>query len=78
MIKHIEEIKVTVERYPNYCDECPMFYQTEYKHHGKRLQEAHCKLGYMEGFDTIDFSGRSLFRGCFAVDDGKMILEESK
>lgn len=71
------EIKLIVDRYPNYCAECPMYYQEEYICHNERGVEANCKLGYMDGFDTRDWSGNfSVFHNCKAIVDGKMVLKK--
>lgn len=64
MIKHKHIIFLELERYPEKCEECPMFCKTPYQCHNERGMEAGCRLGYMDNYDMRDFYGRTLFDKC--------------
>lgn len=57
-------VSSTIERYPNYCGECPFFRLYDYSCHNERGKEGHCELGYMGGHDMRDFYGKYKFVGC--------------
>ena len=74
MIKHREIILLELERYPERCDECPMFYKTPYTCHNERGMEAGYRLGYMGGNDMRDFSGYRLFDKCDIRNNHNVVL----
>lgn len=75
MMKHRIEMTVYLERYPRYCQECPLFYQTPYACHSDRGMQGGCRLGYMEHTDVRDFYGDKLFPGCHMKTDKNVIIE---
>ncbi len=75
MMKHRIEMTVYLERYPRYCQECPLFYQTPYSCHLERGLQGGCRLGYMEHTDVRDFCGDKLFPGCHMKTDKNVIIE---
>lgn len=64
MIKHRQTIFLELGRYPERCDECPMFMMTSYQCHNECGMESHCGLGYMSNDDMRDFYGETLFTKC--------------
>lgn len=64
MIKYKNTISFEIERYPEYCKECPMFREKPYQCHNERGMEAGCILGYMDQYDMRDFYGDVLFDKC--------------
>ncbi|MEG1563823.1 MAG: hypothetical protein RR365_08865 [Bacteroides sp.] len=78
MIKHKISVKLEIERYPERCNECPMFSQSPYSCHNERGMEGGCELGYMEHSDMRDFSGRQLFNYCKMKKDPRVKQWEEK
>lgn len=78
MIKHRETILLELERYPEECDECPMFYKTPYICHNERGMEAGCRLGYMDDEDMRDFYGRTLFVKCDIKNNPNVSVRKEK
>jgi hypothetical protein len=64
MIKYRGIILFELERYPEKCNECPMFTRAPYQCHNERGMEARCLLGYMDNEDMRDYSGAELFAKC--------------
>lgn len=64
MIKHIVYQRWEMERYPEFCKECPAFHTHPYRCHNEFGFEGKCMLGYMAGHDMRDFSGTSRFSEC--------------
>ena len=78
MIKHKISMNLEIERYPERCNECPMFSQMPYSCHNERGMEAGCELGYMSHSDTRDFGGQRLFEHCKMRKDPRVILRKAK
>lgn len=76
MIKYKQTIFLELERYPEKCDECPMFYKTPYQCHNERGLEAGCRLGYMDDCDMRDFYGRELFAKCDIQNNPKVSIRK--
>ena len=72
MIRCREKISYEIERYPEFCKECPCFYTTQYANMNERGTVAHCKLGYMNRQDTRDFSGTKKFPYCQIESDKRV------
>ena len=78
MIKHRKTILLELERYPEECDECPMFHTSRYECHNERGIEGHCELGYMDNCDMRDFDGCGLFKLCDIKNNHRVrIMEEN-
>lgn len=71
----IKTVSATIERYPTRCGECPFFRLSNYSCHNERGEEGDCELGYMEGHDMRDFSGRYKFFACKIEENPNIKIE---
>lgn len=76
MIKYKKLIALELEKYPEKCNDCPMFYTTRYQCHNECGIEGHCELGYMNGYDMRDFYGDGLFELCNIKNDSRVRIME--
>ena len=70
-IKYKKYVTYEMERYPEYCKECPAFKQTPSFCHNERGMEADCELGYMCG-DMRDFVGNIKYNKCKIENDTRV------
>ena len=76
MIKCKKYITYEIERYPEYCKECPAFEQTPYSCHNERGMEADCELWYMSGADMRDFTGNLKYDKCkIETDERRKVIK---
>ena len=61
MIRHRIEMTVYLERYPRYCQECPLFYQ----HRMLVMGSGGCKAAAAWGTWNAPMYGIFMGRGCF-------------
>lgn len=78
MIKYRQTILLELERYPERCNECPMFATTPYQCHNERGMEAVCLLGYMDNDDMRDFYGNILFAKCGIKNDPNVTIKKEE
>lgn len=78
MINHKHILFLELERYPEYCEECPMFCKEPYQCHNERGMKAGCSFGYMDNYDMRDFYGDILFDKCRIKDNPNVsIIKET-
>ena len=78
MIKYKKRIILELERYPETCKECPMFYTMPYECHNERGVEGRCDLGYMDDCDMRDFDGWCLFHLCDIKNNSDVTIGGNK
>lgn len=76
MIKFKKIVSFQIERYPDYCAECPAYFERPYQCHNERGMEGDCALGYMASNDMRDYNSRCLFGGCKIREDDLVTLME--
>lgn len=74
MIKHRVQMRWEMERYPQYCKECPAFHTHPYTCHNEFGFEGECMLGYMADHDMRDFRGLNRFGGCRIETDPNVVI----
>lgn len=76
-IAYRERVFLEIQRYPDRCNECPMFCQVPYQCHNEHGLEGQCRLGYMTGSDMRDFFGHYLFEKCNIRNNPSVTLMEA-
>ncbi len=67
-----------MNRYPEYCAECPAFSTTVYSCYEGQGTEGHCELGCFVGSDMRDFDGGKLFEGCDMMSNPNVTVTPSE
>ncbi len=76
MIKFKKSVLYEIERYPNFCEECPAYSEHRYRCHNECGTVSDCELGYMAGRDMRDYNGKRFFIGCGMRHDKRVVIKE--